>query len=221
PFIVIWEATQACPLACRHCRASARPWRDPDELSTGEAIELMGQVVEFGRPAPLFVITGGDPFTRDDLTTLVRSGSDLGLAVSVSPSGTPTLTRQALASLREAGARAISLSLDAAGSGKHDGNSTSTAPTANPTNWHQQTLDQPWPPHRRRLAPSMHRPPGYERHRHPYGVVPTRVRRSPPSTVSPWRRGGCGSQGEPRCYASARMPCPVVGVEFGRAARVN
>jgi len=136
PFIVIWEATQACPLACRHCRASARPWRDPDELSTGEAIELMGQVVEFGRPAPLFVITGGDPFTRDDLTTLVRSGSDLGLAVSVSPSGTPTLTRQALASLREAGARAISLSLDAAGSGKHDGNSTSTAPTANPTNWH-------------------------------------------------------------------------------------
>src|SRR5690606_18798145 len=80
PFIVIWEATQACPLACRHCRASARPWRDPDELSTGEAIELMGQVVEFGRPAPLFVITGGDPFARDDLTTLVRSGSDLGLA---------------------------------------------------------------------------------------------------------------------------------------------
>lgn len=121
PFIVIWEATQACPLACRHCRASARPERDRGELDTDEATRLMAQVAEFGRPAPLFVITGGDPFQRPDLETLVRRGTELGLPVSVSPSGTPTLTREALAGLREAGARAISLSLDAAGAGDHDG----------------------------------------------------------------------------------------------------
>lgn len=120
PFIVIWEATQACPLACRHCRAEARPDRDPDELDTAGAIDLMTQVAQFGRPAPLFVITGGDPFQRPDLTTLVRRGTDLGLAVSVSPSATPTLTRPALADLREAGARAISLSVDAAGATEHD-----------------------------------------------------------------------------------------------------
>ncbi|MFI7542822.1 TIGR04053 family radical SAM/SPASM domain-containing protein [Actinoplanes sp. NPDC049599] len=121
PFIVIWEATQACPLACLHCRASARPDRDPQELTSAEAVDLMGQVAEFGRPAPLFVITGGDPFQRPDLTTLVRRGTELGLAVSVSPSGTPTLTRQALRDLRDAGARAISLSLDAADAAAHDG----------------------------------------------------------------------------------------------------
>jgi radical SAM protein len=120
PFIVIWEATQACPLACHHCRATARPQRDPRELSTGEAVELMRQVTDFGRPAPLFVITGGDPFQRPDLTELVRRGTELGLAMSVSPSGTPTLTRDALAELRDAGARAISLSLDAAGATEHD-----------------------------------------------------------------------------------------------------
>ncbi|MEV0895963.1 TIGR04053 family radical SAM/SPASM domain-containing protein [Actinoplanes sp. NPDC049802] len=121
PFIVIWEATQACPLACRHCRAEARPRRDSAELSTAEAVELMGQVAAFGRPAPLFVITGGDPFQRPDLNTLVREGAGLGLAMSVSPSGTPTLTREALHGLREAGARAISLSVDAAGPTTHDG----------------------------------------------------------------------------------------------------
>jgi radical SAM protein len=121
PFIVIWEATQACPLACHHCRASARPRRDPHELTTDEAVDLMGQVAQFGRPAPLFVITGGDPFQRPDLMTLVRRGVGLGLTVSVSPSGTPTLTRQALADLRAAGTRAISLSLDAAGAPAHDG----------------------------------------------------------------------------------------------------
>ncbi|MEV4492545.1 TIGR04053 family radical SAM/SPASM domain-containing protein [Micromonospora coxensis] len=121
PFIVIWEATQACPLACLHCRASARPDRDTGELDTDEAVALMGQVAAFGRPAPLFVITGGDPFQRPDLETLVRRGTELGLAVSVSPSGTPTLTRTALAGLRAAGARAVSLSLDAATAAGHDG----------------------------------------------------------------------------------------------------
>jgi len=121
PFIVIWEATQACPLACRHCRASARPQRDPGELSTDEASDLMAQVAEFGRPAPLFVITGGDPFARPDLTTLVRQGTRLGLAVAVAPSGTPTLTREALARLRRAGAHAVSLSLDGADPAHHDG----------------------------------------------------------------------------------------------------
>ncbi|GAB3141546.1 TIGR04053 family radical SAM/SPASM domain-containing protein [Micromonospora sonneratiae] len=118
---MIWEATQACPLACRHCRASARPDRDPGELTTAEATDLMAQVAEFGRPSPLFVITGGDPFQRPDLMTLVRRGTELGLPMSVSPSGTPTLTRAALAELHQAGTRAISLSLDAAGASAHDG----------------------------------------------------------------------------------------------------
>jgi radical SAM protein len=121
PFLVIWESTQACPLACQHCRASARPERDPGELSTGEAAELMRQVASFGRPAPLFVITGGDPFQRPDLYELIRHGTELGLAMSVSPSGTPTLTRQALRDCYDAGARAVSLSLDAATPAGHDG----------------------------------------------------------------------------------------------------
>lgn len=34
PLLVIWEVTQACDLACVHCRASAQPQRHPHELST-------------------------------------------------------------------------------------------------------------------------------------------------------------------------------------------
>ncbi|GAA1017544.1 hypothetical protein Aple_023310 [Acrocarpospora pleiomorpha] len=55
PFIVIWEATRACPLACLHCRAEAVPDRHPEELTTAEAGELIRQMADFGRPAPLFV----------------------------------------------------------------------------------------------------------------------------------------------------------------------
>ena len=36
PYIVIWETTQACDLACVHCRACAKPSRNPFELSTAE-----------------------------------------------------------------------------------------------------------------------------------------------------------------------------------------
>lgn len=120
PFIVIWEATRACALACRHCRAEAVPDRDPRELDTSEAFELMDQVRAFGTPPPFFVITGGDPFLRPDLFELVGYGQSIGLPVAVSPSGTETLDRANLEALHEAGAHAISLSLDGATAATHD-----------------------------------------------------------------------------------------------------
>jgi len=92
PFLVIWECTRACPLACRHCRAEAQLQRQPGELAIDEAADLAGQVASFGNPPPLFVITGGDPFARDDIFEIVRAAKEKGLAVAVSPSGTSALT---------------------------------------------------------------------------------------------------------------------------------
>lgn len=120
PFIVIWEMTQACPLACVHCRAEAQPDRHPGELTSAEARDLMAQVAGFGTPPPIFVLTGGDPFQRPDLSDLVRYAARLGLPVAVSPSGTPSLTAGRLAELRDGGARAISLSLDGSTAEIHD-----------------------------------------------------------------------------------------------------
>lgn len=120
PFIVIWESTRACPLACLHCRATAQPDREPGELNGAEARDLMRQTAEFGRPSPLFVITGGDPFQRRDLTGLIGYGTSLGLRIAVSPSGTPTLNRANLTAVREAGAVALSLSLDGSTAERHD-----------------------------------------------------------------------------------------------------
>ncbi|MBU6533122.1 TIGR04053 family radical SAM/SPASM domain-containing protein [Streptomyces mayonensis] len=120
PFIVIWESTRACPLACRHCRAEALPDRDPRELDTSAARRLLRQVAEFGHPAPLFVITGGDPFQRPDLTDLIAHGKEIGVRVAVSPSGTPTLTGERLRAVRAAGAVGLSLSLDGSTPALHD-----------------------------------------------------------------------------------------------------
>ena len=43
PMLVIWEVTQACDLACVHCRASAQPNRNPQELTTQQGRELLVQ----------------------------------------------------------------------------------------------------------------------------------------------------------------------------------
>jgi len=32
PFIIIWESTFACDLACKHCRANSEIFRSPEEL---------------------------------------------------------------------------------------------------------------------------------------------------------------------------------------------
>lgn len=120
PFMVIWEVTAACDLACRHCRADAVPERDPRELTTEEGFALMHQLTTFGPPRPLLVLSGGDPFKRGDLVELVRYGVRIGLPVSVAPSGTPLLTRGNLERLRAAGAVALSLSLDGSTPSVHD-----------------------------------------------------------------------------------------------------
>jgi MoaA/NifB/PqqE/SkfB family radical SAM enzyme len=69
PYIAIWEVTQACDLACIHCRASAQPERNPFELSTEEGKELIDQIAAL--QVPLFVLTGGDPIKRPDLFELI------------------------------------------------------------------------------------------------------------------------------------------------------
>ena len=112
PFIVIWEVTRACALACAHCRADAITRRNSLELSTDEGKALLDDLASLGAPRPIVVPTGGDPFERDDLAELVRHGHGLGLPMALSPSVTPRLTSEALAELRAAGASAVSLSLD-------------------------------------------------------------------------------------------------------------
>jgi len=120
PFIVIWEVTRACQLVCTHCRADAIRTRNPFELTTDEGRHLLDDLASFGAPRPLVVLTGGDPFERPDLPELVAHGTRIGLNMALSPSVTDRLTRSVLEELHEAGAKAVSLSLDGATAHSHD-----------------------------------------------------------------------------------------------------
>jgi len=120
PFLVIWEVTRACALACVHCRADAIHRRDPRELSTAEGFRLIDQVRAFGDRPPLLVLTGGDPMLRPDLTELVAYATNAGLTVALTPSGTAAATRSRLAELKDAGLSRIAVSLDGPTADTHD-----------------------------------------------------------------------------------------------------
>ncbi|EMA22145.1 radical SAM protein [Haloarcula argentinensis] len=119
PLVLIWEVTQACELACKHCRADAQPRRHPDELSTAEGKALLDEAREFG-DGQLVVLSGGDPLAREDLPELVDYGTEQGLRMTLTPSGTNSITRDRLVELDDAGLRRLALSIDGGDSESHD-----------------------------------------------------------------------------------------------------
>lgn len=118
PFIVIWETTQACDLACIHCRACAQPLRSSLELNTNEAKALIDEVRALG--APVFVLTGGDPLKRPDIFELVAYASTRGVRISLTPSATPLLTKEAIQKLKQGGLARLAISLDGPTAEIHD-----------------------------------------------------------------------------------------------------
>ena len=118
PLLVIWEVTQACDLACVHCRASAQSERSSSELTTEQGYRLLDEIRSFGDP--LMVFTGGDPLKRPDLYDLVRYSVKLGLRTNVTPSATPLLTAEAIRDLQDSGIARMAISLDGPDAATHD-----------------------------------------------------------------------------------------------------
>jgi AdoMet-dependent heme synthase len=118
PYIAIWETTQACDLACVHCRACAQPKRNPFELSTEEAKHLIDQIAEM--EVPVFVLTGGDPLKRPDILELIDYSRERGVHTSMTPSATPLLTRENIVQLKERGLARLAVSLDGSTAEIHD-----------------------------------------------------------------------------------------------------
>ncbi|MBZ0117402.1 MAG: radical SAM protein, partial [Sandaracinaceae bacterium] len=69
PIYAVWEITLACDLACRHC--GSRAGRDrPDELTTGECLDLVDQMADLGVQEVSLI--GGEAYLREDWLEVVR-----------------------------------------------------------------------------------------------------------------------------------------------------
>jgi len=120
PLNIYWEMTQACALACRHCRAEAVPMAHPHELTFEQGVEFLKQITEFGNPMPQLILTGGDPLNRPDLYQLIDTAHELGIGTSITPAATPALTKEVLAKLKAHGVEGLGLSLDGSTAERHD-----------------------------------------------------------------------------------------------------
>ena len=120
PLNVYWEMTQACPLACRHCRAEAVATAHPQELTYAEGVAFLRQLPEFGTPLPQLILTGGDPLARADLLPLIDEARRLGIGVSITPAASPALTGEVLIQLQRHGVEGLGLSLDGSYAERHD-----------------------------------------------------------------------------------------------------
>ncbi|RLI73100.1 radical SAM/SPASM domain-containing protein, partial [Archaeoglobales archaeon] len=120
PFIIFWELTRACLLACKHCRAKAQKKRHPDELTTQECFNIVDQLKEFGKPYPILIITGGDPLLRDDLFEIIEYATNNEFRVAIAFSGTNLATKSKLKKLKDARISRIAISIDGSNAEIHD-----------------------------------------------------------------------------------------------------
>lgn len=118
PFIVIWELTRACQLHCLHCRAEAQHHRHPLELDFEEGKALIDQIYEMDNP--MLVFTGGDPLEREDVFDLAEYAISKGMRVSMTPSATPNVTKEAIQKAKEIGLARWAFSLDGHCAEVHD-----------------------------------------------------------------------------------------------------
>jgi len=118
PFIVIWELTRACQLKCLHCRAEAQYRRDPRELSFEEGKALIDQIYEMDNP--MLVFTGGDPLMREDVFDIAEYAVKKGVRVSMTPSATPNVTKEAIEKAKNVGLSRWAFSLDGPNAKVHD-----------------------------------------------------------------------------------------------------
>ncbi|RCK80853.1 MAG: Radical SAM domain heme biosynthesis protein [Candidatus Ozemobacter sibiricus] len=107
--LLAWETTQACTLACPHCRADACLERPAGELTTDEGRRLLREAARVG--PGIIILSGGEPLLRDDLEDLAAAGTAAGHTVVVATNDGRLLTRERIASLREAGVRRYSFSV--------------------------------------------------------------------------------------------------------------
>ena len=120
PIFVCWETTKSCLLSCRHCRATAIRSGLPGELDAATGLQLIDQIVDFSKPYPALLFTGGDPLMRPDVFDLIEHAAKKGIYTAVAASVTPLLGRDRLEKMKALGVEVISVSLDGATASVHD-----------------------------------------------------------------------------------------------------
>lgn len=119
PHVVAWNLTRRCNLECAHCYIAAGPAETAAaELTTPECLRIADEILALN-PAPMFILSGGEPLLRDDLETIAAHATARGATVVVGTNGT-LLTDERITRLRDAGIQGVAVSVESLRPAYHD-----------------------------------------------------------------------------------------------------
>jgi len=105
------ELTYRCNLGCVHCYLgpmSERHYLGPEEMSTGQVLNVIDDIVDAG--CLYLLLTGGEPLLRNDFPEIYRYAKKSGLIVTVFSNGT-LVTEEIIRLFREFPPREVEISL--------------------------------------------------------------------------------------------------------------
>ena len=117
PRSVTITLTSRCNLRCVMCNHWKHPTRPSEEISTEQAMRVIGQVAAWG--VTEVELSGGEPMLRRDFMELLRCAGRNGLKVNVTTNGMLIPEDVALELVQHAGLR-LQISLDGAKAETHD-----------------------------------------------------------------------------------------------------
>lgn len=119
PHVVAWNLTKRCNLECAHCYIVAGPHESAaGELDTAACLDIVDQLLAVN-PAPMLILSGGEPLLRRDLTEIAQYASANGATVVVGTNGT-LLTDDRITGLKNAGVSGVAVSVDSLRPSYHD-----------------------------------------------------------------------------------------------------
>jgi radical SAM protein with 4Fe4S-binding SPASM domain len=117
PLMVVWNFTQACNLACRHCYQNATRTPRRDELTLEEKLRTIDQLAYAG--VPFLAIAGGEPLVSKDLWPVLERARERRIHTTLATNGT-LLSRRNVARLVAAGVKYVEVSIDSIVPKEHD-----------------------------------------------------------------------------------------------------
>ncbi|MBU3897215.1 MAG: radical SAM protein [Nanoarchaeota archaeon] len=105
---IFWNITNKCNNRCFYCFSSSGNMKNK-ELSTKEALNFIKEAADYG--VPRFVISGGEPFIRKDIWTLLKEMRNYNLQIKIASNCT-LLNKEKINKLDKMGVMSIQTPLD-------------------------------------------------------------------------------------------------------------
>lgn len=114
---VLWEITNTCNYHCSYCIFSSETIKYENELMTDEVKRTIKELKENNFTYIKF--TGGEPFTRKDMTEILKYAKELGFDMDISTNAS-LITEKIAKELKDINFPMVHVSLDGADKNSHE-----------------------------------------------------------------------------------------------------